>query len=392
MKLARLQTGRRLTVLGINSGTSGDNIDLAVLRLERQQGKFSWHWVDGATRRYRPKLQELIWRVADAPSVSLDEVIHLDSALGQAFAEAAAGMVRKLERGRVRVDAIASHGQTVRHAPQRVKRDKYTVSGTLQLGSPEVIAARTGLPVVADFRQAAVARGLEGAPITTSAMRRLFAEKTKSRLLVNIGGMANYFYFPAAHSRGKESAADCGPGNCLSDLLARRLLGQPYDRGGRRAAAGAVSQRLLSLMLAHPFFRGKLRSTGREVFGPAMEQLMLDFRKHHRLRIEDLLATAAELTVNAIVGRIWPIVSRDDSLTEVLVFGGGRRNRHFMKRLRHQLPDIPIRSVDETGVDGDLVEAAAYAVMGEAAIRGEALDLGVYRGKAHCAVCGRIVQ
>lgn len=378
-------------MLGLNSGTSGDSIDLAVLKLVRKGSRLSWQWVDGATRRFRPKLQEFIWQVADAQAVDLDEVIYLNAALGQAFGEAARSFIRKLAQGRTSVDLVASHGQTVRHVPSKVRRDKYAVHGTLQLGAPEIIAERTGLPVVADFRQAATARGLEGAPITTAAMKRLFADTPRSRLLVNIGGMANYFYFPAARSRPRESAADCGPGNCLLDLLARRLFGLPYDRGGSRAAAGKVSQRLLSLLLASPFFRGQIQSTGREVFGPVMEQQVLDFGANHHLSAEDMLATVAELTSVGIVSRVWPIVRRDDLLEEIFVFGGGRKNAHIMRRLQHQLPDVAIKRIDELALNGDLVEAAAYAVMGEACIRGEALDLGSSRRKMR-AVCGRIVQ
>ena len=228
--------------------------------------------------------------------------------------------------------------------------------------------------VVGDFRQAAVALGHEGAPITTAAMRRMYATPGESRLIVNIGGMANYFYFPSPLSKVPSSSADCGPGNSLCDLLAKELTGNPLDRNGAAAARGTVSQRLLSLLLAHPFFKRTTDSTGREQFGSAEVKRMLDFGQQQHLPVEDLLATAAELTTMSIALKIWPIVRRDHRLSALYLSGGGRRNRHFVRRLSHHLPDLELRSIDELGIDGDLVEAAAYAVMGEACLSGEALE------------------
>ncbi|MEA3296595.1 MAG: anhydro-N-acetylmuramic acid kinase, partial [candidate division Zixibacteria bacterium] len=198
--------------------------------------------------------------------------------------------------------------------------------------------------------------------------------KKESRLIVNIGGMSNYFYFPWSESNLPVSAADCGPGNCLSDILADQLFSIRYDRGGRRAASGELSTRLLTLLMGDSFFTTRAGSTGRESFGPEMVRKMIDFGNRFGKPAEDLLRTAAELTTNSIVRKVWPIIRRDRSLSKLYLTGGGRHNSFFVKRLRHHLPDLEILPADELGYDADSVEALAFAVMGEACLRSEPLS------------------
>jgi anhydro-N-acetylmuramic acid kinase len=292
------------------------------------------------------------------------------------------------------VDAIASHGQTVRHLPQKTRFVGFTVNGTLQLGSPEQIAAHTGRIVTADFRQSDVALGHEGAPITTPAMERLFATRQESRLIVNIGGMSNFFYFPGRRSPLESLAADCGPGNSLCDLLCERLFSVPFDRGGRLALAGRSSLRLLTLLQAEPFFHGRESSTGRESFGGALADRIIERAGKLRLSKHDIIATAAELTVTAVANSVRPIVRRDRSVRNLYLTGGGVHNRFFARRLREQLEGLEVVSIQQLGFDPGLVEASAYAVLGEAALRGEGFL--VHRaggaGGSRQAILGRIIQ
>jgi len=290
------------------------------------------------------------------------------------------------------VHAVASHGQTIRHLPGSVRVGRYRVNGTLQLGSLDHIAAATGLTTVGNFRQADVAVGGEGAPITIGAMARLFGDRTRSRLIVNIGGMSNYFYIPAGAQI--VSGRDCGPGNVLCDLLMRHLFDKPWDRNGRVASRGRVSQRLLSLLLAHPFFNGRTASTGREAFGTAMVREIISFGRRFDVPDEDLLATAAELTTMTIATSVFPLVERNAKLADLYLMGGGRRNRHFCNRLAHHLPDLDIKPVEELGVDGDYIEAAAFAVMGAACLRSETLPgtATAAKRKTREPISGHIVQ
>lgn len=382
-----------MVLLGLNSGTSADGLDMAAVRVSRTKRRTSVKYLIGRGKPYPTELQELIRKVADSGKIDLNAVVYLDNLLGQFFGRAAAAYIGRLAKANIRVDVVASHGQTVRHLPEKVQYGTFSVNGTLQLGSLDSIAAITGRTVVGDFRQADIAGGGEGAPITVGAMQRLFATPDESRLIVNIGGIANYFYFPAKKSRLNVSAADCGPGNSLCDILCHRLFGEKFDRNGTRASKGKISQRLLTLLLADPFFSSRAVSTGRETFGAKMVQKIVDFGRRSGLTGEDLLATAAELTATAVTRKVHPLIRRDKSPTKLYLTGGGSSNIFLVNRLRNRLPDVEVHRGDELGINADFIEAAAYAVMGEACLRSEPLNQPrKNKTGSACCVLGRIAQ
>jgi anhydro-N-acetylmuramic acid kinase len=393
MTLSELLRRKQLVVLGMNSGTSADGLDLAVLRIVRRGRRVATEFVTGTERRYPDAIRKLILDVADASAVTPEQLIHLDQLLGQFYSRAARQLIGRLAKQGIKVDAVASHGQTVRHLPKPAKLAGFAVRGTLQLGSPEQIAIATGLVTVGDFRQADIAVGNEGAPITVAAMARLFGHPRESRLIVNIGGMSNFFYLPAGASYEHIRAADCGPGNSLSDLLSQRLFGEKYDRDGKRAAAGTASERLWHLLMGETFFNGATVSTGRELFGPAMVEKMLAFGERFKLKPVDLTATAAELTVRSIAARVHPFIASDKTLCSLYLTGGGEHNRFFVRRLKELLDGLEVISIRTLGIDPNLVEAASYAVLGEACLRSEALPTRFDgRRQKMMPVLGRIVQ
>ena len=393
MCLPRIVNRKQLTMLGLNSGTSADGLDMAVVKIRRSTRGVSVKYLTGCEKKFSCSLKELVHGMADSDVVALEDVIELDNLLGNFFGRTARSFIERLERRGTKVDMVASHGQTVRHRPKKVRRLGQWIHGTMQLGSLDRIAAATGRVTVGDFRQADIAVGNEGAPITTGAMQRLFADKQHSRLMVNIGGMANYFYFPAKDSPLKMSAADCGPGNSLCDLLSSRLFSQPHDSGGRIATSGHVNDELLALLTADSFFSDRMVSTGRERFGLAMAESIIAFGRSNRIGKADLMRTAAELTVWSIVRKLRPLARRDHTLINLYLTGGGRRNIFFVRRLRQLLPELTIRSADELGFNADFIEAAAYAVMGEACLRGEALPAKTNKQASRTRpVLGRIAQ
>lgn len=388
--LLKLLNRKGMVVLGINSGTSADGVDLAAIKITRKADKVSTRFLTGSSRPYPAKLRKLILDTSDAADASLDDLVYLDNGLGEFFGQCAADFTRKLARQGTKVHLIGSHGQTVRHCPARKKIAGYKVSGSLQIGSLDRIARCTGLPVAGDFRQADLALGGEGAPVTGAALKRLLGDPDRSRLIVNIGGMANYFYLPDRKRSKQFAAADTGPGNSLCDLLAGSLYNLKFDRDGRKARSGQPSQRLLTLLLSNPFFAGNVKSTGREQFGVNVAKQIMDFGQKHKQSAEDMMATAAEFTCASIAQAVAGLVEKDSSLKKLYLTGGGRKNKFMASRLASWLPELEVLAVERLGIDGDYVEAVCYAVMAEACLRSEALGLAG-RGSTS-PVMGRIAQ
>jgi anhydro-N-acetylmuramic acid kinase len=379
-------------VVGLNSGTSADSIDLAAVRY-RGEARVP-EFLGGRTKPFDLSLKQSIEATIDSRHVNLEDLVYLDNLLGSFFGRAASAFIRQLDRKGIPVHAVASHGQTIRHFPKGKRFDRRLIRGTLQIGSPEFISVATGKVVVSDFRQSDIAMDGEGAPITVAAMRRLFGDRREARLIVNIGGMANYFYFPAGGDPAAVRAADCGPGNALVDLLCRRLFKMPYDRNGAHARAGTVCQPLLGTLRKQSFFSSRRVSTGREEFGADLVERILKLGKKYQLSEDDLVATAAELSVYGIVRSVQRLSAHIEGVKNLYLTGGGSHNKFFVHRLRKELPSVAIASVRKLGVDPDLVEAASYAIMGVAALRSQGLPtrFGQSSKGATLPVCGRITQ
>ncbi len=391
MTLNRVLQKRNHIVLGLNSGTSADGLDLAAVKcLTRSNKTGSVIFLAGQKKKYPAALRVHITKTMHARNIPVDELIYLDNLIGRFFGKEASKFIDALFAQGIRIDAIASHGQTIRHLPVMAGFLGQRVRGTLQLGSSEFIAAATGKTVISDFRQADIAVGNEGAPITSHAVRELFSDSREPRLLLNIGGIANYFYIPTGKRQEVVESADCGPGNSLSDYLSTRLFGENFDRHGRRAASGQVSERLLALLSADPFYIGPAKSTGKEVFGETMGETMITFGRKFKIPGVDLLATAVELTVRSIAWKVLPLLRRDRDVKKMYLTGGGRDNIFLVKRLQLSLPEVHVCRIDELGIPGDFVEAASYAMLGEACLRGRPMSNMGPDGRR--PVLGRITQ
>lgn len=394
MRLPAIHARRRLNVLGINSGTSIDSVDLALVSVARRGDGCTCRYITGGERKYPPALRQRLLSAAESSALPFLELMSLDRELGRFMGQTARAFANRLANRRIAVDCVASHGQTIQHLPRQVTLSGKQESATLQIGSLETIAAATGKVTVGDFRQADIAFGGEGAPITAGAMYRLFADTRTSRLIVNIGGIANYFYLPDRRATSLVQAADCGPGNIICDALARRLFDLPYDRGGAAALHGTVSRRMLSLLMAHPAFTAtRSVSTGRESFGTDLVERILTLGRELSLSPSDLMATAAQLTVEGIVMSVTRLTDTHTPAGKLYLTGGGSRNRFFVRGLRDRLDGMSVERIDTLGIPSGQVEAAAYAVMGEACLRGESLAAPVTgrRRDAH-PVLGKIAQ
>jgi anhydro-N-acetylmuramic acid kinase len=390
--LHKLLTRKRLVVIGLNSGTSADGLDLSAVRITLSVPKIDGKFLAGKTVPYPKAIQSQLTDAINNRISSIDELVMLDRQLGRFFGEQAKRFAHILKEKGLKPHLVASHGQTVRHLPGRITFGKKKESGTLQLGHPESIAHRTGLVTVADFRQANIASGGEGAPITSRAMWHLFSSDREDRMIINIGGIANYFLLPRRRSAGQMLAADCGPGNSLLDIIARRCFGRQYDRNGRLASKGWISKRLLSMLLADNYLKGKYGpSTGRERFGEKFVDKTFKMSAGLGLSKHDILATATELTAVSIARSIRRHLEKLN-LSTLYLFGGGLRNQYLIERLSSNLPGVKLFSIDRLGFDPHYLEAVCYAIMGVMTIYSIPTGLPNVTGAAERTIAGRIVQ
>ncbi len=378
-------------VIGLNSGTSADGLDLAAVKIKYRQSNPVPEFIAGKTVVYPDNLVESL-NEAIGGHLSIDETIILDRKLGNFYGEQTALFNAFLRRKNIKPDLVASHGQTIRHLPGKVKIGRKKESATFQMGHPESIAGRTGLPVIADFRQADIASGGEGAPITSYPMWLFFADKKETRLVINIGGIANYFLFEKGKGPDSISARDCGPGNTLLDIVANRFFGKRYDRDGRFASRGQISKRLLTILLADNYLKGKYGpSTGRERFGEKFVENIIKNGESLGLGGFDVMATATELTAVTISNSIKRIISRK-KLEKIYLFGGGLYNGFLVDRLKENINGTQIQSVERLNVEPDFLEAACFAVMGGMAVKGIPTGVPKVTGGRGKTIGGRIIM
>jgi anhydro-N-acetylmuramic acid kinase len=287
------------------------------------------------------------------------------------------------------VAAIGSHGQTVRHQPPgRASRHPYT----LQINQPAVLAEQTGIHVVADFRSRDVAAGGQGAPLVPAFHQALFAQPGSSRLVINIGGMAN---ITALAADGQVWGMDTGPGNVLLDLWCRQHTGQWFDANGAWAATGRVHPGLLEHLLQAPYFSlTGIKSTGRDDFNLAWLHSQLDAFGHEPLQPQDVQATLVELTARTIAqcAQTQQAAAWGGKLpTHAWVCGGGARNGYLMSRLQHVLgPAVQLGTTDEAGWPGEWMEAAAFAWLAQQCLLGLAGNVPSVTGASGPRVLGAI--
>jgi anhydro-N-acetylmuramic acid kinase len=272
------------------------------------------------------------------------------------------------------VKLVGCHGQTIYHEG---------ASNTLQIGEAAVIAERAAVPVVSNFRARDIAAGGQGAPLVPYVDYLLFRHPKRTRIALNIGGIANITAIPAGASAEKVVAFDSGPGNMAIDALAREL-GQPYDRGGKIAESGTVNTALLDELLADGYYRRKPpKSAGREQYGAAFVERL----KKTGLPMRDLITTATVLTAATIALAARRFAGPS---TDVIVSGGGVHNRQIMAHLAGFLPDVAISTSTDHGIDADAKEAIAFAVLAHETWRGKPSNLPSATGARRAVVLGDI--
>ncbi|MGI9324542.1 MAG: anhydro-N-acetylmuramic acid kinase [Pseudomonadales bacterium] len=367
--------------VGAMTGTSLDGLDLALLELGEPDagGKPKLHISEGQTLPLPAALRAELAALTLPGENEIERLGRADRRLGEFIGTSVLSYLTGLGLTAADIRAIGSHGQTIRHRPDA------DAPFTLQIGDPNCIAEVSGIDTVADFRRRDVAAGGQGAPLVPLFHRALFnsqlAEQQAQVAVLNIGGISNLSLL------GDDSSVlgfDCGPGNGLMDAWIARHKQLDFDENGAWASSGQADGVLLEQLLADPYFsQAPPKSTGREYFSLSWLQ---GFARVAQLQPEQVQATLAELTARS-VGQ--SIADYGDSPAQLFVCGGGRLNRHLLRRLRALCP-MPVHSTEDVGINGDSLEAAAFAWLAHRTIEGLAGSAPSVTGAKGSRVLGAI--
>jgi anhydro-N-acetylmuramic acid kinase len=385
-----------MIVAGVMSGTSADGIDVALVRVEdpatpkggrggRTRGKESpgqtrMKFLGHADFPYPADVRRRILLSMNSPRSSVADLARLNFLLGELYAEAVIATQKRL---RSKAELIGCHGQTLYHQGVAAPFLGRKLAVTWQTGEGAVVAARTGLPVISDFRPADMAAGGNGAPLVPYLDYLLYRDPKIGRIALNLGGIANLTAIPAADSLNQVAAFDTGPGNMVIDALAEQLFGQPCDRDGKIASSGRVLEDALDRFLNDAFFREKPPKTaGREQFGrefareflhacgplgatKARPKISATKSAPRAIEKRDVIATATALTARSIGMAIERFLLAKGTFSELIVSGGGAKNPTLMTWLVKEVRGLGLRlrSSEELGIPSSAKEAVAFAVM-----------------------------
>jgi anhydro-N-acetylmuramic acid kinase len=340
--------------VGVMTGTSVDGLDIAAIEINLDE---KIEFIASETTAYPPDLRENLLALSQAEAASISSYGEIDAALGKFIGNSVNSFLRKFGIDSEEVQAIGSHGQTIRHQPPGTTGNGEQ-SFTLQIGDPNQIAYITKVITIADFRRMDIAAGGQGAPLVPLFHQRILKKQSSDTALVNIGGIANITYVEETLL-----GYDIGPGNCLVDAWCQRKLNKPYDDKGHWARTGRLNEQLLKRLLNEPYFYlAPPKSTGKELFN--LEWLRKNAIEYQleRMSSQDTQRTLLELTAVTIAKS----VKKTPKVSNVIVCGGGRRNEFLMERIRSLLNledkgGYVLDASEHWGIDGDSLEASAFA-------------------------------
>ncbi len=377
--------------VGLMSGTSADGIDAVVAELSGRGRALRAKVRAHVQHPFAPALRQRILHVGLHGTVA--EICELNFLLGEQFARAARAAILRAKLKPSQIVAIGSHGQTVHHLPNG------RFPSTLQIGEPAVIAERTGITTVADFRVRDMAAGGQGAPLVPYADWVLFADQIRPRIVQNIGGIGNLTFLPPRAGLDDLIAFDTGPGNMVMDGVVTALSAGKlsYDRGGCWAARGNVSQKLLEQCLAHPYLARRWpKTTGREEFGETFLRKFLARGRKLNLSAADLVATATAFTAESIAASyqrfVFPKITRVAlPKLQIILGGGGAKNNTLAQMLRARVGAGELCTHEDFGLDSAAKEPLAFAILAQATLNGTPGNLPAVTGARRPVLLGKIV-
>jgi anhydro-N-acetylmuramic acid kinase len=371
-------------IIGLMSGTSLDGLDIALCDISGAGEGTKLSVLQFDTINYTEDTKEEIRKVFAKETINFKHLALLNEWIGLLHAAMILQCLKKWNIQTHEIDVIASHGQTVMHAPKILHQQEKFPNATLQIGDGDHIAVKTGIITISDFRQKHVAAGGEGAPLAVYGDYFIFSKKGENRIMLNIGGIANFSFLPATLDPEAVFVTDTGTGNTLIDSFTRlHFPEKTYDKNAEIASTGTVNQKLLNTLKSHDFFQKPFpKTTGPELFNIDFVRKAQKISQTENILIEDLLATltrfSAETIAEAIQLAIGKIVEPSNAF-HIYLSGGGMHNPLLVQGLKALLP-FHFHTTDELGISGDAKEAVLFAILANETITGGKSDFGTRKG------------
>ncbi len=364
-------------IIGLMSGTSLDGLDIAFCAIQGHGKACKIDLLAFETINYPIDVKGKIRAVFAKKQVDFEHLTLLNAWLGTYHGQLINGFCEKWNIQKNNIDLIASHGQTVYHAPKILHQHAAWPNATLQIGDADHIAVKTGIITISDFRQKHIAAGGEGAPLALYGDYLMFGHATENRLLLNMGGIANFTFIPSGALAQQVVVTDTGPGNTLLDAFTRKHFpDMAYDADASIAKKGAVHEALLKVLLEDDYFLKPLpKTTGPELFNiNYVEQAQIKSGST-AICVEDLLATLTKFTACSIANTVLQVCGEPAGI-HIYMSGGGAHNPLVAKYLHELLPGANFAGTDVLGIDGDAKEAILFALLANETVAGEAINFG----------------
>jgi anhydro-N-acetylmuramic acid kinase len=360
--------------IGLMSGTSLDGLDIALCKFTGSGLQTEFELLQFVTIPYQDFFKSEVRSIFSRRQVDLEKVCLLNDYIGTYHADLISEALQNWNIKPADVDFIASHGQTIYHAPKRLHRQEGYPNASLQIGDGDHIAVKTGILTISDFRQKQLAAGGEGAPLALYGDVLLGSKAGEDRILVNMGGISNLTFLPADGDRSKVLCSDIGPGNTLIDMFCRNYFNKAFDEDSAIAFSGTVNEALLNSLLKHPFFgETPPKTTGPELFNEEYVRKAQERSDTSHIDPKDIITTLSAFTAKAIADFTRAYLPKG---AKMFVSGGGAKNPFVMKYLEERLYRTTIADTAALGINPDAKEAILFALLGNEALAGEPLVIG----------------
>jgi len=369
--LYRIAGKHERTIVGLMSGTSVDGLDIAVCKIAGSGNRTKITVTHHTTIPYDAAFKASIAQIFSIKNVNLEEVTLLHAHIARVHASMVLSALNSWGIQASSIDLLASHGQTIYHAPASMHPQSGYGNATLQIGDGDIISTTTGIITISDFRQKHIAAGGEGAPLALFGDTILFASETENRVLLNMGGIANFTYLPAGQTASIIST-DVGPANTLIDSYVKaNYAGLSFDANGEIASSGTINEAFVNAVLAHPFFSAAFPKTiGPELFNLNFIAAACKSAGIVTLAHQDMVASLSYVTARVITDGIHEIVG--DTGKEIVIYasGGGIHNAYIMQQLQSLCPNALFKNLETLDVHPDAKEAVLFAILANEAVTG----------------------